>query len=646
MKSPLQAAILEYKAGRLDQALVAVERGLKSAAGPLRGQLLALLANIQLKRGDKRASAAAFAAAAALPSDKSALFFKYAIELSFAIGDLDVIAAIGLRAARLNPDDRLLAFRVATALKSAGRLLEAEPFIARLDSGDRQHLVLMFEFLHLLVADERRTAFLRTVAETYPDNAFFANIFYSDARRHCDFASNAAFEARVAGDPQASPACDLLRFELALFRLARSDDESHNRLPSYDTFAHGLSDQPPVTIARQKPGPAGERIRIGYLSSDFYHHATMHLFAEALAAHDRERFEITLFCYSPTEKVIHQQSWPQFLRDEIVDVRDMSSQAVAEAIAAKGIDILVDLKGFTEGGRPEIVNLSNAPVKAAYLGFPGSMSGIDIDYAITDRTVTPDSSIVHYREKLCRLPETYQANGGVRRVLPAAASRAAYGLADDVFLFAAFNAEYKITAHAVGLWAKILRAVPHACLWLFCPESVTRNNLAAAFAGEGVASERIIFAGRVAYDAHIARLTVADLALDTFPYNGHTTTSDMLWAGLPVLTVKGHSFAARVSQSLLQAIDLPELVADDDEEFCRRAVELAGDPGRLALLQQRLAANRLTAPLFDSERFARHLECAYELMIDRARAGLAPHLIDVPGMPARDGPFRIAAEAL
>lgn len=643
MKSPLQAAILEYKAGRFDQALVSADRGLKSAAGPLRGQLLAMLANIQLKRGDKRASAAAFVSAAAIQADKAALFLKYAVDLSFAIGDHETIAAIGLRAVRLNPAERVLAFRVATALKAAGRLVEAEPFIARLDTADRQHLSLMFEFLHLLHPDERRSAFLRHVAQTHPDNGFFVNIFHAEARRSCDFAANAAFEARVAGDPQAAPASDLLRFELALYRLARSDDESHNRLPSYDTLMHGLSEQPPAPVARRKPGPAGERIRIGYLSSDFYHHATMHLFAETLAAHDRSRFEITLFCYSPASKVIQQQSWPQLLRDELVSIRDMSGQAAAEAIAAHKIDILVDLKGFTEGGRPELVNLSDAPVKAAYLGFPGSMSGIDVDYAITDAIVTPDSSIVCYREKLCRLPETYQANGGVRRVLPAAASRATYGLAADAFLFAAFNAEYKITAHAVGLWARILRAVPHGCLWLFCPESVTRENLTAAFAGEGVAPERIIFAGRVAYDAHIARLTVADLALDTFPYNGHTTTSDLLWAGLPVLTLKGHSFAARVSQSLLQAIGLPELVAEDDEDFCRRAIELAGDPGRLALLRQRLDDNRLTAPLFDSERFARHLESAYGLMIERARAGLAPQLIDVQALPPRGGPFRVPA---
>jgi predicted O-linked N-acetylglucosamine transferase (SPINDLY family) len=394
----------------------------------------------------------------------------------------------------------------------------------------------------------------------------------------------------------------------------------------------------PVTSAMQverraRPHRWGEKIRIGYLSDDFYdQHPVMHLFQGVMVSHDAERFEVTYFCYTSAENIAKDRG-KRAHYPNLVPIGHLEDNEAADFIRARGIDILVDLKGHTQGCRPNLVNLGLAPIHAAYLGYPGSGNGIDCDYVISDTIVTPDTSRPFYHEKLCRLPESYQANDTLFRARPQPASRQDVGLPADRFVFAFFNAIRKLTPETFHLTMEILKGAPESVLWILFVNDFARQNFLAAATRAGVAPDRIIAAPPASYRDHIARLAAADLGLDTFPYNGHTTTSDALWAGLPVVSAKGSHFASRVSESLLTALGLPELVAETPADYVDLALGLAGDRARLDDIRSRIAANRDTAPLFHTTRFVRHLERAYEMMVERARGGRAPDHIDVPALP-------------
>ncbi|WP_438753824.1 O-linked N-acetylglucosamine transferase family protein [Pararhizobium sp. O133] len=380
---------------------------------------------------------------------------------------------------------------------------------------------------------------------------------------------------------------------------------------------------------RAFPHAFTDKIRIGYLSADFSDdHPTMRLLQGVLFQHDRTKFDVTLFCHTDAA-TIRKDSGMRARYPNLMQIGHLSDRDAANLIRQRGIDILVDLKGHTKGARLGVVNLGAAPIQAAYLGFPGSGTGIDCDYVIGDRIVTPESSRPFYHEKICSLPDSYQANDDIHRPLPPAASRARLGLPEDRIVFASFNAARKITSHTAQLWADILLRVPQSVLWIMCADQFTRENFTEWMENAGISRERIIFAKPVEYAEHLARLQAADIGLDTFPYNGHTTTSDKLWAGLPVPTYKGSHFASRVSESLLTAIGLEELVAADAQSYVDLCVALAEAPERVRVLKGKLDANRRTAPLFNTILFTRNLEKAYTMMVDRARQGLEPDHIDV-----------------
>ncbi|MBB4954615.1 putative O-linked N-acetylglucosamine transferase (SPINDLY family) [Agrobacterium vitis] len=401
---------------------------------------------------------------------------------------------------------------------------------------------------------------------------------------------------------------------------------------------------PFTTASRQNRRAAshrfGNKIRVGYLSADYSdQHPTMRLFQSVMLGHDVSRFDIHLFCHTEASVVTADQGLRKTYPNLHV-ITDMDDKAAQDYIRSFELDILVDLKGHTKDVRTDLINLGLAPLQVAYLGFPGSAYGIDCDYVISDPIVTPDSSKPYYHEKLCRLPECYQANDNLHRPLPPPASRASLGLPNDTFVLASFNVGRKISPDTARLWARVMTVIPDSVLWVMCSGQSRRANFNAFMEKQGIASERIYFADAETYEAHIARLQAADLGLDTYPYNGHTTTSDKLWAGLPVITFKGSNFASRVSQSLLTAIGVPELVADSPDHMVDLAASLAQDRPRLNAIRMKIAENRFTAPLFDTERFTRHLEHAYGLMVERQKAGLEPDHIDVPARPPRQSPFR------
>jgi protein O-GlcNAc transferase len=368
---------------------------------------------------------------------------------------------------------------------------------------------------------------------------------------------------------------------------------------------------------------AHDRIRVAYVSADFYDHATMHLMAGLFERHDRTRFEISAFSFGPdVVDDVRARIEPSF--DRFVDVRMKSDEEVAAEMRRCEIDIAVDLKGFTRDSRTGIFARRPAPVQVNYLGNPGTMGASYIDYLIADRTIIPDDHKPFYTEQIAYLPGSYQVNDARRRIADQVPSRADVGLPADGFVFCCFNRSFKITAEVFSIWMRLLDQVPGSVLWLFDSNSSATRNLQAEAASRGIAPERLIFASRVVADHHLARHRLADVFLDTLPCSAHTTASDALWAGLPVLTCMGTTFAGRVSASLLNAVGLPELVTHSLDEYETLALALTRDRDRLVGLRAALSNNLATAPLFDTDLTCRHLEAAYVTMWERHRRGEAP----------------------
>lgn len=378
---------------------------------------------------------------------------------------------------------------------------------------------------------------------------------------------------------------------------------------------------------RRDSGPHG-RLRVGYLSADYHEHATAALIAELIERHDRSRFEVAGYSYGPDDGGPMRRRLAAGF-DRFVDLAAGSHADAAARIRADGIDILVDLKGYTQHARPEIAAHRPAPVQVQWLGYPGTMGAGFIDYVIGDPLVTPFDHQPFYAERIVQLPVCYQPNDRSRPIGPIP-SRAACGLPERGMVFCCFNAAYKITPDLFDRWCRLLRAAPDSVLWLLDSHPEASANLRREAERRGVPAGRLVFAPRRSPAEHLARYRLADLFLDTTPVGAHTTASDALWAGLPVLTVPGEGFASRVGASLLRAAGLPELAVRSLDDYEAAALRLAGDPEGLTRLKARLAAERNRAPLFDAERFARALERAYATMWDIHESGRPPRAFTVP----------------
>ncbi len=373
---------------------------------------------------------------------------------------------------------------------------------------------------------------------------------------------------------------------------------------------------------------AHDRIRLGYFSADFRNHATAYLMAELFERHDRARFEVIGYSYGPATGDAMRRRLEQAF-DRLLDVGTRSDREIATLARQQEIDIAIDLKGHTTDSRVGIFSYRPAPLQVSFLGYPGTL-GVDfMDYLIADPVVIPEDHRRHYCEQVACLPHSYQVNDSKRRISDRPFTRGELGLPGSGFVFCCFNNSYKITPDLFDLWMRLLRNVEGSVLWLREGAAGATRNLRKETGKRGVAPERIVFAGRMDLPEHLARHRLADLFLDTFYCNAHTTASDALWAGLPVLTCRGETFAGRVAASLLSAIGLPELITTTHRDYEALALELATQPGKLAELKQKLAANRNTRPLFDTGLFTRHLEEAYIRMWQRQQDGLAPEQIHV-----------------
>ena len=420
----------------------------------------------------------------------------------------------------------------------------------------------------------------------------------------------------------------------------REDDRPH---PFLFLALDGATPQDQLNCARQyaaqyerrQPVRSGRKdiersdvLRIGYLSDDFHAHAIAYLIAEVIERHDRRRFEVVAYDHSPPSESPYRKRLEKTF-DSVVRIEALSDREVAQRMVEDGVDIAVDLKGWTFNTRSQILAHRPAPVQVQWLGYPGTLGAAWIDYIIADPYLVGHGEEMAYSEKIVRLPDTYQSNDR-RKEIGLTPTRREAGLPESGFVYCCFNQTYKITPVVFEAWMRLLKSSPDSVLWLLDDNAAVPTVLREHAAARGVDPTRLVFAPKCPLPEHLGRMRLADLALDCHPYTSHTTGSDALWAGVPVLALSGETFASRVSGSLLRAAGLQELITHSLADYEAMGERLAHEPPLLSSLRARLAENRMTAPLFDSARFTRHLEAAYNAMWQRHRAGLPPDHLDIP----------------
>jgi len=434
----------------------------------------------------------------------------------------------------------------------------------------------------------------------------------------CEWREFAADVARVragieAGDAVCPP----------LVLLSLVDDEALHLRAAQLWAKHLAPQEAAATPAAVGSGhtPAG-KIRLGYFSCDLHEHPVATLMAEVFERHDREQFEVIAFSYGPPSQDPMRKRLERAF-DRFIDVSSTADRDVARLAREQGVEVAVDLAGYTGGARSGIFAHRAAPIQVNYLGYAGTL-GVDyIDYLIADRTVIPPDRQAHYRERVVYLPYSYLPNDSSRTIATCSRSRAEYGLAETGFVFCSFNNSYKITPKVFALWMRLLQAIPGSILWLSRSDPMTVANLHREATGHGIAAERLVFGERMPSAAeHLARYRAADLFLDTLPYNAHATTVDAVWSGCPVLTRLGNAFAGRAAASVLLSLGMPELVTRSAEEYERTAIQLATESQTLAAIKARLALKVASSPLFDTPLLTRHLETAFQVMAQRQRSGL------------------------
>ena len=371
-----------------------------------------------------------------------------------------------------------------------------------------------------------------------------------------------------------------------------------------------------------------KKIRIGYFSADFYNHATSYLMSGLFELHDRSKFEIIAFSFGPSvEDEYRTQLRNSF--DQFIEIQNLSDLEAANLARKMNIDIAIDLKGHTQGSRVGIFAYRAAPIQVNYIGYPGSMGLEFIDYIIADKVIIDQKNQDSFSEKVIYLPHCYQVNDMNKKVSQALITRQDYGLPLDKFIFCSFNNNYKITPEIFDVWMNILHQVENSILWLLVDNSFAKDNLIKEAAKRGISGDRIYFANKIDLPRHLARHRLADLFLDTFPCSAHTTASDALWVGLPLITLKGNTFASRVASSLLLELNLPELITNSYAEYENLAITLASQDGKLTKIKETLDQNKSNGSLFNIDLYRLNLEKAYQMIYQRYMDGQSPDHIKI-----------------
>ena len=595
--------LVRHQQGRYREALELIEKAVR--ASPRSASALANQgASLQALRRHDEAIAAYDRALALRPSDAKALSNR-----GFALIELrrfDEAVASYRRVVALKPDCAEAHCHLGELLKAQGKLREA---IACFDRA--------------------------VVLE--PENSVALAGWFHERQNICDWSGYRESEARVriavAVRVQPSPGVP--------FRLLTLSSTPEEQLACARHIAAKIAASKAAVLPRLQPRP-GERIRLGYLSADFREHPVALLLAGLIERHDRQSFEVLGYSCGPDDRSATRACLAGAF-DRFVDIGMMPRRQAAELIHADGVHILIDLTGYTQLSRTAILAHRPAPIQVNFLGYPGTMGADFIDYIIVDRFVVPDDQQPFYTERLVHLPHCYQPSDTGREIANPAPSRAECGLPEEGFVFCCFNTSYKITPAFFDIWMRLLNAVPGSVLWLVARNAIVVDNLRREATRRGVAADRLVFTLPAPMPLYLGRLALADLFLDTLPYNAGATANDALWAGLPVLTCAGKTYAGRMAGALLKAVGLTELITTSLEEYAALALRLAQKPEMLAQLRARLAQNRATHPLFDTECFTRNLEAAYGRMWETWNAGQAPAAFSVSpsfnsslGQPSRD----------
>ncbi|WP_114857985.1 tetratricopeptide repeat protein [Azospirillum brasilense] len=575
------------------------------------------LANALAAAGRRQEAVAEYRAVLGLRPDIPAAAVSLAAEL-LGLHDLPGAQAVLRGALGQHPDHgpawRILGRTLAGALRPDAALHALRRTVA-LDPGDQagwEDLAAAAILADRIAPSIEALRRVRRLAPAY--NPALAQLVQQQ-RHACDWRDLPALESDLIGRLRAGA------LGVPPFGLLAVDTTLADQRAAAERWARQKAHGVPAVARSAVPGDG--RMRIGYLSADFHEHATAYLMAELLERHDRTRFAVTAYSTGIDDGSAMRRRLTAAV-ERFVDLRDRSDLDAARAIAADGIDILVDLKGYTAFARTPILAARPAPVQVNWLGYPGTMGADFIDVILADAATIPPGEEGFYSEAVVRLPHCYQPNDRHRAIAERTPSRADCGLPEDGFVFCCFNSPYKLTPAVFDVWARLLRAVPGSVLWLYAGNPLVVGNLRREAAARGVAPDRLVFASPRPLAEHLARHRLAGLFLDTLPYNAHTTASDALWAGLPVVTCRGGIFAGRVAASLLDTVGLPDLITDSLKAYEALALDLACDPARLAGLKARLAAARTASPLFDGDRFARDLEGAYRAIWQRFTAAGDP----------------------
>jgi predicted O-linked N-acetylglucosamine transferase (SPINDLY family) len=640
--STAQARRIEH---RKPAVMPAARRNPQAEADYLRG--------LALTKKDLWAQAAdAFASAAARNPD-DAVFWLNLAHARVKLGDLENAADAARRAAVLDPKSEIAISIASQCLAAGNRHEETIELLRGLDLANVRNPNPHFALGEALAAVHRYReaidAYLAALGrkpDFLPAHVHLANVFervslHLEARECLQTAialgdTRASLYSAMAYHAQHACRWDLfaqdyakLEQELATGRgqpvpfhlLTMPSSRQQQRAAGYAYWAERCKDVLPLPKAG--PRTLGSRIRIGYVSNDIFRHATAYLIGDLLESHDRSRFDIFLYSYGHDDGSDIRKRIIAAAGERFIEASRMSDAELAERVRSDDIDILVDLKGYTLGTRIGIFARHPARVQVNFLGYPGTLGAPCYEYIVGDRIVTPLEHADDYSEKIAQMPHCYQPNDR-RRPIGRRPTRAECGLPETGFVFCSFNNCYKITEPVFDRWCRLLRAVEGSVLWLYEANAQARPNLLREAQARGIAPERIVWAPHADLADHLGRLQLADLVLDTLPVNAHTTASDALWAGVPMVTTAGESFVARVASSVLHAAGLGELIAADGDAYEHLALALAGDPARLQRLREQLVAGRDHCALFDSQAHTRDLELLYDRMLERWVRGEAP----------------------
>lgn len=619
---PVRALLLmaasHERLGQLDDAATMYRAAI--AAAPEKAATYGFLADLLRRQRHLPQAIAVCEQGLAVDPQAPGLLYAYGNALREALRPVDALNAY-CRLLAIQPDHVEGIHAMGVALAAMGqpeRAIEAFCTALMVEPNHADAVRNLGQTLTLCERLDEAIAVFRLALETDPGNHFLRMRKCYQQLHICDWSDFAEIDALLDKPAALSDA------GTPFVMLAFADDPAVQLRHARNRADQLVREAGAPATPRLRQREPGAPIRIGYLSADFHDHATMHLMAGLFREHDRSAFAIHAFSYGPDCRDHALRRVVVDNVDGFLDVNRLSDAEAARVIRAADLDILIDLKGYTKDARSGILAHRPAPLQMAYVGFPGTMGADFIDYLIADEMVVPPAERAHYSENIIHLPGCYQPTNDQRRIAPTAPSRRELGLPDKGFVFCCFNQTYKITPIEFDLWMRLLGQVEGSVLWLLSCNTWAEANLRAEAQQRGIDPQRLVFAGKLPQDEHLARIARADLFLDTFRVNAHTTMSDALWAGLPAVTLAGRQFAARVGASILQAAGLPDLIADSAANYERLCLKLANEPGLLPALRTRLADAPTRPALFDTATYTRTYEDGLRRAVARAAAGLPP----------------------